>query len=182
MKNLRCFLEICLSKNWRLDYYTLSVLINAEFNSWASLPMRDCLLSTWCYTHKTMYVYCMWQESQDHSDLYTTSNQILEVANSLDQGYWYTVCRYISTKFSADYKHSVVRVHLSWCLWNLLFECSNDVKKAAANPGPSQEQKVKKIKATGGVQLVIGSKKSPVKKTPPEAAPEVITPPPPLFT
>lgn len=131
---------------------------------------------------QAMYVYCMWQESQDHSDLYTTSNQILEVANSLDQGYWYTVCRYISTKFSADYKHSVVRVHLSWCLWNLLFECSNDVKKAAANPGPSQEQKVKKIKATGGVQLVIGSKKSPVKKTPPEAAPEVITPPPPLFT
>ena len=134
------------------------------------------------HTRLCMYAYCMWQESQDHSDLYTTSNQILEVANSLDQGYWYTVCRYISTKFSVDYKHSVVRVHLSWCLWNLLFECSNDVKKAAANPGPSQEQKVKKIKATGGVQLVIGSKKSPVKKTPPEAAPEVITPPPPLFT
>ena len=61
-----------------------------------------------------------------------------------------------------------------------MFECSDDVKTAAANPAPSQAQKVKKIKATGGVQLVIGSKKSPVKKSPPEAAPEVITPPPPL--
>lgn len=53
-----------------------------------------------------------------------------------------------------------------------LFECSNEVKTAAANP--VQEQKIKKIKATGGVQLVIGTKKFPVKKTPPEA--EVMTP------
>ena len=55
---------------------------------------------------------------------------------------------------------------------NFLFECSNEVKTAAANP--VQEQRIKKIKATGGVQLLIGAKKSPVKKTPPEA--EVMTP------